>query len=390
MTVANLHISMTPFRNESRVLKETQSLVMRGIVDRVCIIALHEDGLPENEQIDDARRVVRLRLMTRSWPKNLVGQFFKYLEFTWRCIMVARAERATIYNVHSIALLPIGSLLKLLRSGRLVYDAHELETESDGLKGFRKRAAKWIERALIGFADLTIVVGPAIEAWYRQHYPRLTIVTILNVPAHVARPEIASLRQDLGLPDDQRIALYQGGLSINRGIRELIAAAPIFEQAGYAVVFLGYGGLLPEVEDAADRISNVYLHPAVAPADVLAYTASADLGIAWILGNSLSYRLCLPNKLFEYIMAGLPVLVSRLPEMEQVVVNEGIGVCIDSWDPAAVADALAQIELMRGPELDERIERAAQIYSWQDQEETLINAYRDHVLTFSNPSTSAS
>src|SRR5688572_24172001 len=106
MAGVNLHISMTPFRNESRVLKETGSLVAQGIVERVYIVALHEEGLPENEQIDATRQVVRIKLRSRSLPKSLPGQLIKYLEFAWRVLRIARSERPVIHNMHSVGLMP--------------------------------------------------------------------------------------------------------------------------------------------------------------------------------------------------------------------------------------------------------------------------------------------
>lgn len=376
MTVTNLHISMTPFRNESRVLKETESIVAAGIADEVCILALHEEGLQETEQIDSARQVIRLRLRTRSLPKNVPSQAIKYLELAWRAVKIARAKRPAIHNVHSVALMPIGVVLKWLCGSKLVYDAHELETETNGLKGFRKRAAKWVERATIGFADLVIVVGPGIESWYRQHYKDLPIVTVLNAPRYARVERSSLLRENLGIPDGLRIALYQGALAPGRGVRELLDAAPRLEDAGYAVVFMGYGPMQAEVEEAARRHANVYFHAAVPPSDVLEHTASADVGIASTRDGSLNHRLCLPNKFFEYIVAGIPAIATALPEMERIMTDEGIGVCLSDWSADAVVEALKAIDAMRGAELSTRLHRAAEKYCWEKQETVMIDAYR--------------
>ena len=377
MPVINLHVSLTPFRNESRVLKESESLAAAGLVDKVCIVALHEDGLRETEQIDAARDVVRVRLSTRSLPKNLFSQLIKYAEFGWQVLKIAKARGSTIHNMHSVGLIPIGVLLKLFRGGKLIFDAHELETETNGLVGMRKRAAKLVERATIGFADLVIVVSPGIERWYRERYRGLPIVTVLNTPRHVSSSRSSVLREKLGIPDHFRIAIYQGGLMSNRGIKELIDAAPIVAKAGYAIVFMGYGPMQAEVEAAAARNVNIYFYPAVPPSQILRHTASADVGICSISGVSLSYRLSLPNKLFEYIAAGIPVIASALPEMERVIMMRRVGVCVSTWTPDVIAAALSEIDHMRGAELDSRISRTAEEYSWESQEAAMIAAYRN-------------
>lgn len=376
----NLHISLTAFRNESRLLRETKALVELGFAEEVCIVALHEKELTEYEQLDPARDVVRIKLRTRTWPRNIASQICKYVEFSWRAIAIGRARRSNMYNIHSVGLLPLGVLLKLICGGKLVYDAHELETEAEGLRGFRKRAAKCLEQTLIRFADLIIVVSPGIENWYRKRYPHSNIVTILNVPRFRSSSHSTALRDALSIPDQQRIVLYQGGLSTNRGIEELIAAATALDRAGYALVFMGYGPLHADIEYAANQHPNVHLHPSVPPAEVIRYTASADVGVTSIADSCLSYRLCLPNKLFEYIMAGLPVIASKLPELENVMKETGVGVCLDAWTPEALVSALSEIEHMRGPELDARLEVAAKKYSWEAQMHKLEKAYSNYVI----------
>lgn len=378
--ITNLHISMSSFRNASRVLKETKTIVEAGLADEVVVAALHEHGLALAEVLGPSRRLVRMPLRTRHWPKNILAQLVKYLEFAYRVLALARSCNANIVNVHSVALLPIGVLIKFLIGSKLVYDAHELETEVHGRAGIRKAMSKLVERICIGFADLTIVVSPGIQAWYVEHYGLKAIVTILNTPnwAPVKRTEL--LRQRLGIPATQKILLYQGGLSNGRGVGKLLEAAPALRAAGYAMVFMGYGELQTKIEAAAARgNTGVYFHPAVPPGELIPYTASADVGVSSIEDSCLSYHLCLPNKLFEYIMAGLPVVVSKLPEMDHVVTTNGIGVSLDNWDATSLLAALGQIDMMRGADLDGRLAHAAQNYCWERQESILVEAYTRHL-----------
>lgn len=377
--IVNLHVSMTAFTYASRVLKETKSLVEGGIVDVVYIAALHEGTLERTQAIDAARRVVRFRLYTRKLPKNLAVQMLKYLEFALRVSMLAVSCKAGIINVHHVGLLPLGVLLRVLTGGRLVYDAHELETEAAGLSGIRKSLAKLVERICIRFADLVVVVSPGIEAWYRSRYRLNNIVTVLNTPAHATVEKTDTLRTALAIPPSNKILLYQGGLSSGRGIERLLDAASCISQRGYALVFLGYGDLQSRIQEAARRVGSVYFHPAVSPDILLHYTASADIGLASIEDVSLSYQLSLPNKLFEYLMAGLPVVVSRLPEMDQFVRENRVGVSVPDWTVESLLKALDAVQVLEGENLAARIARVMREHCWEKQAALLVQAYRLHV-----------
>jgi glycosyltransferase involved in cell wall biosynthesis len=251
-----------------------------------------------------------------------------------------------------------------------------LETEVDGLGGFRKIAAKWIERAAIRFVDLIVVVSPGIERWYRLGYPEARIVTVLNAPHLKAVERTSVLRERLGIPGHLRIALYQGGLSPARGIGRILGLASSFAKMNYAIIFMGYGSMQSDIETLAAANPNVYYHPAVPSGEVLHYTASADVGVHPIEGGSLNHDLCLPNKLFEYIAAEIPCVVSALPEMEAVVTKYGIGVCISEWTADSLVEALQKVDAMQGPDLALRLQAAAKEYCWEQQEVVMIDSYR--------------
>lgn len=378
--VTNLHVSMTPFTNESRILKETKTLVESDIVGAVCIVALHEGFLDLVQRIDATRRVVRIRLRTRRLPKNLITQVLKYLEFSFKVSRLALSSRVKIINVHSVALLPLGVLLRALSGGRLVYDTHELETEIFGLSGIRKVLARLVEKICIRFADLVVVVSPGIESWYRSCYRLENVITVLNTPAYARVEKADVLRSALAIADTKKILLYQGGLSRGRGIEHLLKAAPLLSCRGYALVFLGYGDLELRIHEIAQCTRDVYFHPAVAPEALLRYTASADIGLASIEGGSLSYNLSLPNKLFEYLMAGLPVIVSNLPEMGRFVAENRVGVSISDWNAETLIDALDSLRVLEGEGMNDRIERVMREYCWENQAVKLVEAYRLYVL----------
>ena len=377
----NLHISLTPFRNETRLLKESKSLIKSGVVDKVLIVAMHEDGLAEHEDIDKARSVWRVRLRSRNLSKSLFFQFLKYIELGWRISLHARRNEVHIVNVHSLGLLPLGAWLKFLLGSRLVYDAHELETEIDGLRGVRKLFSKIVERLLIRYTDLTIVVGSEIERWYRNAYSISTIVTVMNCPPYRSRACSQLLRDELNISENQKIVLYQGGLSQGRGVEILLDAFQSINRDDFVMVFMGYGELEARIKAAASQCQLIFYKPAVPPSLVLNYTASADIGIHPMEDMGLNHKLALPNKLFEYINARISVIVSNLPEMRRVVMQTGVGVVMRNWTAEALFEALDEIVRMDKPLLDHNLEQAAKLYCWEAQEQQMLNAYRHYVHT---------
>lgn len=375
----NLHIAMNSFNFGSRILKETASLVKSEWMQHVYIAALHENGLCENEDIDTRRSIWRARLKSRKWPRNLPIQILKYLEFSVKVIRYARPKKIEVVNIHSLALLPLGVFLKWVLGTKLVYDAHELETETYGLNGLRQAIARHAERILIKYADLVIVVGDAIKDWYRVKYGLSNIVTVLNCPEFQEPRRTKHLHLELGIPEEKKIVLYQGGLVRGRGIEQLLKAFSEYDDGKHVVVLMGYGELEPLIHEYADSHGNIYFQAAVAPTVVLQYTASADIGISYIDNSSLNDRWCLPNKLFEYIMAGLPVIVNNAPEMQRVVYENKIGIVMNELTPKSLKQAFDELARIDAGDLKDNLKSAALKYSWHNQERVMLDAYRRYL-----------
>ena len=151
------------------------------------------------------------------------------------------------------------------------------------------------------------------------------------------------LRERLGLDMDSRIALYQGNLQPDRGLDGLVRAGR-FLAPGNVVVLMGRGSLAADLEALIAReqvAARVRLLPPVPYDELLAWTSSADLGlIIYPRGYSLNVRLCLPNKLFEYLMAGVPVMASPLEAVGALIERYDVGYIVPSLEPESVGSAL--------------------------------------------------
>jgi len=329
-----------------------------------------------DEAITLKARVRRIRLVTRKLPKSTSFQAIKFVEFMFKCLLMVRNEQAHVVNVHTLALLPLGWLLKKLFRVKLVYDTHELETETNGLHGSRQRISKHIESVFIHACDLVIVVGDNIADWYTNTYKIERPLVVKNSPRSRIQSKKDLFRRHLSILPEQIILLYQGGLSRGRGINLILDAFKVRQNDKVVAVFMGYGELTTEVEQAAKDHHNIFYFPAVSPSNVLDYTASADVGIHLIQNTCLNHYFCMPNKFFEYAMAGLPVIVSDMKEMAEAVQFADFGVVVIGYSVEAInaaVDRLAELDLSQ---LSNNAYQFAHVHAWEQQEKVMLEGYQ--------------
>jgi glycosyltransferase involved in cell wall biosynthesis len=376
----NLHISLTEFKNESRVLKQAKSLSNSGFFNLIYIAALYESGLDKEEKISDGIFLKRLVLRSRKFGSNLLVQIIKYFEFWIKLFISYRKKNISVVTIHSSALLPVGTSLKLLLRCKLVYDAHELETERNGLNGVRKVLTKINERLLIHFVDETIVVSESIATWYEKKYSMKRPLVILNAPLLVVRDKSNKLKDFFNIESDSKIFLYQGILSKGRGIELIVDAFNRLAGTKNFIVFMGYGPLKEYIESSASSCENIYYHPAVPPEEILNYTSSADYGLSLIENTCLSYYYCMPNKMFEYTMAGIPVICSNMIEMASYVKKNKVGFVLSDFSSRSLVNCIKELPNVPIDYFYDNYKIASKKYCWESQEDRLITCYRRLVL----------
>ena len=372
----NLHISLTEFRNESRVLKETNSILNHNIASKVYISSLHADDLEEEKIYKDNLILNRFKLSSRKLSKNLFVQVLKYFEFIYRVTTFYRKKDIKMINIHAISLLPFGVFLKYLFKAKLVYDTHELETETNGSKGLRKKLAKFMEKSLIKKCDLIFVVSENIADWYAKEYGIQRPVVVKNAPRLIGSKKTNYFRENLGIKEDSIIVLYQGGLSKGRGVDLLLETFKKRDDQKIVIVFMGYGQLEEDIKIASKEKNNIFYHTAVKPEIVLDYTSSADLGIHMIENTCLNHYYCMPNKLFEYSMAGLPVIVSNMKEMRELVEKYDMGIVVIDDKIESMNNAIDKILQSDIKQMKQNARRCAEENSWEVQEIKMINEYK--------------
>ena len=377
----NLHIVLNEFRYASRILKQTSTLSTLNAIDNVFIAALHAPDLKKDEKISKTIFLKRFNLKTRNLNKNLVMQILKYLEFSIKILIFYKKKEIKMINVHSCSLLPLGYLFKLIYGSKLIYDTHELETETHSLKGLRKKLNKLIERLFILRCDHIFVVSENIANWYSKSYniTRPTVLYNASPIHHVKKNDY--FRKYFSLLEEQIIFLYQGALSSGRGIEILIETFKNRKDDKAVIVFMGYGKFKNEILTASKLYNNIFFHEAVQNSVLKNYTVSADVGLHLIKNTCLNHNFCMPNKLFEYGMSGLAIISSNVKEMSEFIKTNRIGIVVDDYSSKSLNIAIEKLLNMDFVHLKQNAKKVAFKNSWENQEKKMKVIYKKIIDT---------
>ena len=306
-----------------------------------------------------------------------------------RLARVLRHLRPDVLHAHdSNALLPVALAARALRVP-YVYDAHDLWLG----RPRRERSRLYfalnqlyygvVERLLVPRAAATVTVSSPIVDHLARRYGLNGVALVPNYPEPVAsrhRADIRSLRGAERIAPDSRLVLYVGGLMAGRGLKELVDAMTNVDDA--ALVLLGDGVLARPLADRAARsgaAERVHVIPPVPPGDLVDVAASADIGVSPIVPSCLNYRYSLPNKLFQYMAAGLPVVASDFPQVREVIEGAGCGVVVDTLRPAEIARGINALlaDSAEARAMGERGRRAVEErFNWATSARALLEVYR--------------
>lgn len=357
--------------HDSRVRREARALAAAG--HEVTVLHLPR----ERGEFDGVHDGYAVRSVT---PPSCVRRRLPALAY--RLIFLAAFLRAAwrrgpdAVHAHDVAMLAPGWLAARLLGARLVYDSHELATGVP-YRGNRLWAAlvATLERLLIGRCDAVITVSDGIADRLQGLYGldrRPTVVRNLPDPAeHDPGFEAPDLRRSLGLADDATLVLHLGAIAADRGCENLVRA--MAELDGAHLLFLGAddaacAARLRQLAAAADVADRVHFRPSVPVGQIRAHTRQASVGVTLLEDTCENHRLALPNKLFEYIDAEVPVVASDLPELRRALDGRSATALVDPADPASVAAGIEAVlsdepKIPPGPfKWEEDARRLAEVY----------------------------
>jgi glycosyltransferase involved in cell wall biosynthesis len=374
---------------DPRVLREATALVEAGY--EVSIVDIDEEGShPRDEELQGVSLkhvLMPPAFFSTRFDKSALTRVTKMFVRTTTRLLQTNAD---IYHGHEVSGLLPCYIAAVLRRKPVIFDAHEMPlferplSELGRSRRFLRGLLVILLKYIVPRCAGVITVSPPIVDELRTRYGLAEVTLIRNIPEFRDVKRSDRLRTLLDLKPETRIVLYQGYLQPNRGLDKLIRAAALLEP-NTVIVLMGKNRKTTQAqlealiasEGVEDRVKII---PPVPYKDLLDWTSSADVGVNVASPDySLNVQYFLPNKLFEYIMSGLPVLTSSLRAMVEVVKRYDVGQVFPSLEPADIAEAINKI--LTDPAALARmrqnaLEAARNELHWEKEQTKLIELYQ--------------
>jgi glycosyltransferase involved in cell wall biosynthesis len=358
--------------HDTRVRREAATLAAAG--HAVTVLELDQDARGTLDGF------ARASVTPPAWVRRALP--FHVYRVAFLAVFVAQILRARpdVVHAHDAAMLLPGLLGARLTGARLVYDSHELATGVPYRDGAWARFVAGIERLAVPRASAVMTVSEGIAEQIQKRYGLARRPTVVrNVCALPPAPRTGELRRCVGIGDAPMI-LHQGATAPDRGCEVLVRA--VTAVPGAHLVFLGdeghpgFNATLASLAHSLDVTDRVHFAPSVQPERLLGVTAEADVGVSLLQDTCENHRLALPNKVFEYVAAGVPVVVSDLPELARLIDRHPIGETVPAHDPSAVAAGIRR-QLAPGAKAaaEQPLREAAAALSWIRERTRLTDLY---------------
>ncbi|MCK4464410.1 MAG: glycosyltransferase [Bacteroidales bacterium] len=313
-----------------------------------------------------------------------------YACFNFRLFFYLLFRKMDLLLANDLDTLPANYIVSRIKRIPLVYDSHEYFTGVPELQDRKivKGIWKWIEKRIFPNLKYIYTVSQSIADLYKEEYNReVKVVRNLSLGwKSVNKPS----RSELGIAAGKRILILQGsGINIERGAEEAVEAMLYVENA--ILLIIGEGDVMDQLKNSVDQMDlrgKVLFLNKMTYAKLLEYTSLGDVGLTLDKDTNLNYRYSLPNKLFDYIQARVPVLASKLVEVEKIIMDYNIGELIDSHEPKHIAEKLNFMldSEDKRREWKRNLEKAAEELCWENEEGKLIEIFENAGLTFENKS----
>ena len=334
--------------------------------------------LPESQSIERIYPTHRMKLAFRKGP-------LFYIEFNLRLLLFLLKSDIDVLVANDLDTLAANYLASRIKRKPLVYDSHEYYTEVPELIGrpVVKSIWTWLEKRLVPKVNAAYTVCDSIAEVYRDLY-KVDFKVVRNLPVcsetvKVTHPMTRSHR----MSKSPKIILYQGALNLGRGIEATIRSMQYID--GAELWLVGDGDLTVQLKQLVEELkleSKVKFFGRLSISKLSEITRQADLGISLEEDLGLNYRFALPNKLFDYIQASVPVLVSNLPEMKRIVEHYQIGAIAENHQRKDLAEKIKSVlfDFEKNALWKENLKVAAKELCWENEEAILQEIYKPFLL----------
>jgi glycosyltransferase involved in cell wall biosynthesis len=286
-----------------------------------------------------------------------------------------------IYFAEDLYTLPLVTIFGKIKGGKIIYDSREIFGHLAGLnkKKIVQSLIKSIEKFFIKKVDVVIVTGEMDKEYLIKEYQLDNIIVVRNLPIYSKPGESFDFRKKFNISASKKILIYQGMIHHGRGIKIIFEL--LQKNDNYIFVILGEGAQKDYFQNLAKEMGieqKVIFFGRVPQNELLRYTKGGDVGLSLIENISLSYFYALPNKLFEYIMAEIPCVVSNLPQMENIIKKYKVGLSIPQDNVEELNSSLEYIFQNENlyKELVQNCKEASSELNWDKEIEKLLDVLR--------------
>ena len=317
----------------------------------------------------------RMKLLFEKGP-----QF--YAEYNIRLFFFLLFHRANLLLSNDLDTILPNYFISRLKSIKMIFDSHEYFTETPEVVNRPKVQQVWkrIEGFVVPKLDEMITVCDSIADLFREKYG-VKVHVIRNIPLCCVLPPKGD-KTILGLPTDKHLLVLQGsGINIQRGAEELVQAMALLDDC--FLMIIGGGDVLSTLKQMVESLritDRVRFFPRMTYQQMMAHTKLAELGFCLDKDTNLNYRFSLPNKLFDFIQAGVPIVASHLTEIEKIIRKYDLGLFIENHQPETIAATIrkALSDEGRREQWKRNLAVAAQDLCWENEEQKLLEIYRHY------------
>lgn len=336
--------------------------------------------------------------LERNYKTHRIDLFFNkgflfYAEYNFRLFFYLLFKKKSILLSNDLDTLLPNYLISKFQNKKLVYDSHELFTEVPELINRPKTQNIWLklEQKILPKLKNTYTVCQSIADYYNYKY-KTNFKVIRNIPikkisnlksqtsnkSQKPKFKIQSQLCDFATLRDKKIIIYQGAINIGRGLELMIKTMQYLDN--HILWIIGDGDILEELKEFVNKKNlskKIKFFGKLKPSELKKITPKADLGLSIEEDLGLNYRFALPNKIFDYIHANVPILVSDLPEMKRIVLDYKVGEIIKDRNPKKLANQIETFLNKNLSKIKENLKKATEDLQWENEEKILQKIFNN-------------
>ena len=384
-------VVITPdVRVDRRTVQMCQSLIKKFNIRCTIIAALEgkDDFITDTLKVKrvDPHKTQKYILEPDDWSDDTNIDLEEFYWLHPQYLSSAMEEDTDYIMCCDLPVLPTATYVSKIKNIPLIYDAHELYPEQAIFKEEKRKLYTQVETEFIKYPDLVITVNKSIAEEMAKRYHIKEPEVILNALDASSTFDLNKkydyFRDKLPITSSQKIVLFQGGYSPNRNLHLFVESAKYIKNKDVVLVLMGFGDYEKELQQIAKKDKTldekVFFFPAVDQSVLLEYSASADVGIIPYPHIDLNSYYCTPNKLFEFIQAGLPMIANDSPELNRFVKENCIGYSKKIEDEKDIANMIDSY-FEQNIDYKENMIKTREKISWSVEEKKFLEMIKDIV-----------